>query len=114
MVISTITLPTNVLTRTARPHWLTSQGNERHERPETSRQGACCSDPGRHGAMVQESIDTWATDRWAPGAIEWRTDSGRRRSEERRVGNEWVSKCRLRWWQLSYKKQQTRETYPQT
>src|SRR3546814_8681712 len=52
--------------------------NELHERPEAKRQGACRSGPGRHGAMVQESIDTWATDRWAPGAIGWRAGSGHR------------------------------------
>src|SRR3546814_12003318 len=35
------------------------------------------------------------------------------RSEERRVGEEWVSTCRSRWWQVTLKKKKTYE-YVQT
>src|SRR3546814_14437243 len=37
----------------------------------------------------------------------WQADSrGRYRSEERRVGKEWVSTCRSRWWPYHKKKKQ--------
>src|SRR3546814_17441380 len=35
----------------------------------------------------------------------YRPENGAARSEERRVGNEWVSTCRYRWWPSHSKKQ---------
>src|SRR3546814_14918951 len=35
-------------------------------------------------------------------------------SEERRVGKEWVSKCRSRWWPATYKKKKTQKQINKT
>src|SRR3546814_20116251 len=33
---------------------------------------------------------------------------GKERSEERRVGREWVNECRSRWWRKAYKKKKNK------